>query len=167
MTSCTAKARSGRAARASIAPAALLVLVLINGCATRPAGRPAQAAAEPLPPSTQVSFYPTAGQSAERQDRDRFECHLWSVQQTGFDPSLPYPGASMRITVVPVPPPGADTAVGAVAGAIAGAVIGESDHAGPGAAIGAAAGATLGAASDIGREREARRIEQGDRARDA
>src|SRR5208337_1720709 len=34
-------------------------------------------------------IYPTKGQNAETQDRDRYECHRWAVQQTGFDPSKP------------------------------------------------------------------------------
>ncbi len=35
----------------------------------------------------QLFVYPTKGQSPERQNRDRYECHAWAVQQTGFDPS--------------------------------------------------------------------------------
>ena len=31
--------------------------------------------------------YPGAGQSEEQQSRDRFECHQWSISQTGFDPT--------------------------------------------------------------------------------
>src|SRR5258708_40123507 len=31
--------------------------------------------------------YPTKGQSQAQQDKDRYECHTWAVQQTGFDPS--------------------------------------------------------------------------------
>ena len=34
-------------------------------------------------------IYPADGQSQEQQDRDRFECHSWAVQQTGFDPTNP------------------------------------------------------------------------------
>ena len=32
-------------------------------------------------------IYPREGQSAEERDQDRYECHLWSRDQTGFDPS--------------------------------------------------------------------------------
>jgi len=32
--------------------------------------------------------YPKAGQSQEVQQRDRYECHEWGVQQSGFDPAL-------------------------------------------------------------------------------
>ena len=37
----------------------------------------------------QLFIYPKAGQSAEQQATDRYECHRWSVEQTGFDPSQP------------------------------------------------------------------------------
>ena len=33
--------------------------------------------------------YPAHGQSNDAQDRDRYECHRWAVEQTGFDPSKP------------------------------------------------------------------------------
>ena len=32
--------------------------------------------------------YPTAGQTEEQRDQDRYECHLWAGEQTGFDPSM-------------------------------------------------------------------------------
>ncbi|TLX65194.1 hypothetical protein DN820_02470 [Stutzerimonas nosocomialis] len=34
-----------------------------------------------------VIAYPTRGQSADRQARDRYECHRWAVNQSGFDPA--------------------------------------------------------------------------------
>src|SRR5438067_9573739 len=34
-------------------------------------------------------IYPAKGQSQAQQDKDRYECHSWAVQQTGFDPSKP------------------------------------------------------------------------------
>jgi hypothetical protein len=33
--------------------------------------------------------YPRNGQSEAQQSQDRFECHQWAVEQTGFDPSEP------------------------------------------------------------------------------
>ena len=42
---------------------------------------------EPPPPETNVYFYPVRGQSPEQQDRDKYECNTWAVQQSGFDPS--------------------------------------------------------------------------------
>lgn len=46
--------------------------------------------------------YPNAGQSEQQQSKDRYECHQWSVSQTGFDPSAAPPLAS----ALPPPPPG-------------------------------------------------------------
>lgn len=113
--------------------------------------------------------YPKAGQSEQQQSKDRFECHQWAVQQTGFDPSTAPPVAS-------APPPGAygqpvqqqaqpqssgggflgignggmlpgsgvmgDAATGAALGAAGGAIAG---NAGQGAAIGAVASTLFGA----------------------
>lgn len=38
--------------------------------------------------------YPSRGQSAEQQSTDRYECHTWAVQQSGFDPTQPLGGAA-------------------------------------------------------------------------
>ena len=87
-------------------------------------------------------IYPTKGQSPEQQNRDRYECHTWAVQQTGFDPTkaqaaqpAPAPQQAPQGGVVRGAARGA--AVGAVGGAIAG-------DAGKGAAIGAATGGMIG-----------------------
>jgi len=34
-----------------------------------------------------VFVYPNRGQSTEQTSKDRYECYLWAVDQTGFDPS--------------------------------------------------------------------------------
>ena len=87
----------------------------------------------------QPFIYPNKGQSPEQQQRDRYECHNWAVQQTGFDPSMaqgaPAPAPAPQGGVVRGGARGA--AVGAVGGAIAG-------DAGKGAAIGASAGGLFG-----------------------
>ena len=115
--------------------------------------------------------YPNAGQSEQLQSQDRFECHQWSVSQTGFDPSRAPPLASN-----PPPPPGSayggqpqmqqpnrggflgignggmlpgsgmvgDAATGAALGAAGGAIAGD---AGKGAAIGAVSSTLFGALS--------------------
>lgn len=38
---------------------------------------------------TNLMIYAAKGQSSEQQSKDRYECHVWSVQQSGFDPSAP------------------------------------------------------------------------------
>ena len=44
--------------------------------------------AEPLPAAAEeIYVYPKAGQDEDQQNLDRYECHQWAVDQTGFDPS--------------------------------------------------------------------------------
>lgn len=112
-----------------------------------------------LPP-TQVYFYPNAGQSAAQQDRDRYECHLWAVRQSGFDPSLPLPPPAPRVEVIAGPPPGHDTAVGAVTGAMIGALVGHPHDTAEGAIVGAVAGVTLGALSDSTRQAQSENLQR-------
>jgi hypothetical protein len=42
-----------------------------------------------LPNATNLFVYPKNGQSAEQQANDRYECHRWARDQTGFDPTQP------------------------------------------------------------------------------
>jgi hypothetical protein len=123
---------------------------------TRAVAPPAPA---PQPVNTQVYIYPTSGQSADQQGRDRYECYLWSVKQTGFDPSQARLAPHQRVEVVPARPQGSDTVAGAATGAILGAVIANPHNAGAGAIGGAIVGGALGAASDASREAQAQRIE--------
>ncbi len=105
-------------------------------------------------------IYPSKGQSQQQLSRDRYECHTWAVQQTGFDPTNP----QMAQSNVPAaaPPPRAEApqggllrggARGAALGAVGGAIAG---NAGKGAAIGAATGALFGGF----RRRDQRRRQQ-------
>lgn len=41
----------------------------------------------------QLYVYPAAGQSQRQLADDRYDCHVWSVEQTNFDPTL---GAGSR-----------------------------------------------------------------------
>jgi hypothetical protein len=136
-----------------------------------PQSMPGETAAAPKVPPTQVYFYPKAGQTTEQQSRDHYDCYNWAVQQTGFDPGQSAIPTDQRVRVVPMPPPGHDTATLAVAGAVLGALIGGPRHAVGGALIGASGGAIAGAASDSARVESARQQEEvyaaQDRARDA
>jgi hypothetical protein len=94
----------------------------------------------------QMFIYPDRGQTPDQQARDRWECHNWAVQQTGFDPSAP----QMAEAAPPPPPPSTGApqgglfrgaAGGAALGAVGGAIGGD---AGKGAAIGAAVGGLFG-----------------------
>ena len=71
----------------------------------------------------QVYVYPTGGQTQDQLGRDRYECHLWAVKQSNFDPSVTAVLPRQRVQVVPMPPSGSDTVAGAVTGAIIGAVV--------------------------------------------
>jgi Glycine zipper 2TM domain len=122
-------------------------------------------AATPL--GTQVMVYPTAGQTPERLDRDRYECHIWAVKQSGFDPSQPHLAPHQRIQVVAAPPAPTATVAGAVTGAIIGAAVSHPHNAGEGAVVGAVAGALLGAASDASRQQQADHVQQQYDERDA
>ncbi|MDE2262790.1 MAG: glycine zipper 2TM domain-containing protein [Gammaproteobacteria bacterium] len=132
--------------------AALSALLLgLGGCETAPPPRPVRpvAYAGP-PPNTTVYAYPENGQSADQQSRDRYECSLWAVHQTGFDPSAPNVPPQYRV-VASGPPPGTGTAIGAIAGAVIGAAISPEWDRGAGAVFGGLTGAMIGSASDASR----------------
>src|SRR5215469_4523255 len=77
-------------------------------------------------------MYPAKGQSQTQQNKDRYECHTWAVQQTGFDPT--------RVSSQPSMPPPPQTmpyqpsqrhvlrggARGAALGAVGGAITGDA-----------------------------------------
>ena len=137
--------------RASLAPVALLALaVLLAGCVTAPPPRPAPPPPPPPPPNTDVYAYPLHNQPAEQQDRDHYECSQWATQQTGFDPSAPGVPPHERVHVVTAsgPPPGTNTAIGAVAGALIGAAIAPRWQAAPAALAGAVVGGAVGSTAD-------------------
>jgi len=120
----------------------ILVLIAAVGLLTR-----SVAAADPI-------VYPAKGQTAERQDKDRYECHRWATQQSGFDPLNSSNGSSMQQTTNtessrrPLVGRGSQPnavrggARGAALGAVGGAIAGD---AGKGAAAGAAIGGLGGA----------------------
>ena len=93
-----------------------------------------------LPASAQQLFvYPQQGQSTQQQQRDQGDCHVWAVQQSGFDPATASPGVTTA-------QPKGGALRGALGGAAVGAIAGEifDDDAGRGAAIGAGTGALFG-----------------------
>jgi len=122
---------------------------LLAACVTEPPRRVVAAPAPPPPSAmTQIIVYPARGQTPEQLERDRYECHVWAVQQTGFDPSQPAAPAGPRVVAQPANPPGTGTAVGAITGAILGAAIAGPHDAGFGAVFGGLTGAAVGTASD-------------------
>ena len=54
-----------------------------------------------VPPSTSSSvdklfIYPRNSQSEKQQEDDRYSCHVWSVKQTGYDPTMTSDAPSME-----------------------------------------------------------------------
>jgi predicted lipid-binding transport protein (Tim44 family) len=90
----------------------------------------------------QAFYYPTQGQSQAQLDQDKGECHVWAVQQSGFDPANPAPPPTQTAATGTGPGIVGGAAGGAALGAVGGAIAG--GKAGKGAAIGAATGGLLG-----------------------
>lgn len=126
---------------------------LLAACVVAPPPR-TYAVAAPRP--QRIFVYPAGGQTPEQTERDRYECHIWAVQQTGVDPSRADAGAYERVIVQPANPPGAGTVAGAIGGAIIGSIIGGPGNAGAGAIIGGATGAVVGSAADASAQAQAR-----------
>jgi hypothetical protein len=110
------------------------------------------------PPQPKIFVYPSNGQTQQQMDRDRYDCHVWAVQQTGVDPSSQSP--YQEVVVQPAPPPGAATATGAVAGAIVGSAIAGPYNSGAGFLLGAATGAIIGSAADANAQAHAQQTQQ-------
>ena len=93
----------------------------------------------------EIFIYPAKGQSQAQQDKDRYECHSWAVQQTGFDPSKPQTNAANSETSQTYKPSQPHVLKGAARGAAVGAVGGAiTGNAGKGAGAGAAMGGVVG-----------------------
>ncbi|MGH8206352.1 MAG: DUF6515 family protein [Steroidobacteraceae bacterium] len=45
-------------------------------------------------PQDELYIYPKNGQTKGQQAQDRYECHSWATQQTGFDPTQPGGGVA-------------------------------------------------------------------------
>ncbi|MGZ8136322.1 MAG: glycine zipper family protein [Methylococcaceae bacterium] len=90
-----------------------------------------------LPAQAEIMIYPMKGQSNEQLSKDRYECHVWAVQQSGFDPGNPQTSQAAS----QAPQQKGQVLRGGLRGAAAGAAIGAiAGDAGKGAAIGATAG---------------------------
>jgi hypothetical protein len=131
---------------------------LMAGCVQEPPRR----VVEGPPPAAiaRVIVYPAQGQSPQQLDRDRYDCHVWAVQQSGFDPSQPGVPAGARVVVQPANPPGTGTAVGAIAGAILGAAIAGPRNAGAGLVLGGVTGAAIGSSSDAANQAQANAVQR-------
>lgn len=107
--------------------------------------------------SPDIFIYPNKGQSVEQQSQDRYECHVWAANQSGFDPTAYYSTSPGPVYVASAAggsyprqrglDPISGAAGGAALGALGGAIGGD---AGKGAAIGAGVGALAGIFSAAG-----------------
>lgn len=143
------------ALRLAIPAAAIIGL---SACVVAPP--PPRTVAVPAPPPQRVFVYPSNGQSAEQTDRDRYECHVWAVQQTGVDPSRADANPYERVVVQPANPPGSATAAGAIGGAILGALIAGPRNAGAGLVLGGVTGAVVGSSVDASAQEQAHMTQQ-------
>ena len=146
--------------------AGLGLLAMLQSCAP-PVYTTRTYPAQPPPVSTEIYFYPVRGQSPAQQERDRYECYLWAVRQSGFDPGQAQLAPHQRVEVRPATPPGADVAAGAVSGAVLGSMLAMPRDRSEGMIFGAITGAILGAASEAARQEQAQHIQQQYDARDA
>ena len=116
----------------------------------------------PPPPPQKIFVYPNNGQTPEQTDRDRYECHVWAVQQTGVDPSrsewqslCPRGGAARhsagRGNAPPAPSPAR------ILGSISRRPVAIP---GAGFVLGAATGAIVGAAADANAQAQAKQTQQ-------
>lgn len=60
---------------------------------------PAGAVNEQPTEPKKLFIYPKQGQSAEQQAKDRYQCHAWAIDQTGFDPTRAGGGVSVELYV--------------------------------------------------------------------
>ena len=158
----TVKYRRASLAGLALSAAALALAACVTEAPPRPVYDPPPP--PPPPPVSQVYAYPMHGQTPEQQDRDHYECSTWSTQQTGFDPSAPGVPPHDRVQVVSAgPPPGTNTAIGAVAGAIIGAAIAPRWQAAPAALAGAVVGGAIGSSADAANAQATRTVVVADR----
>lgn len=102
-------------------------------------------------------IYPALGQSDEQQRQDRYECHVWASNQTGFDPSNIASNTTTQVVYAEQPQTqhNNDVLTGAVGGAAVGALGGAiAGDPGIGAAVGAGAGAITGAITQNQRQHQ-------------
>lgn len=59
-----------------------------------PATAPPPATNVAQAPTDQLFVYPRQGQSAQQEATDRYECHRWAINQTGYDPTLAPAGSA-------------------------------------------------------------------------
>ena len=136
----------------------MLASALVLAACVTPPPRAVAVGAAPAPAAEDLCLSEQRS-VAEQTDRDRYECHVWAVQQTGVDPSRPDAPPAERVVVQPATPPGSGTAVGAIGGAILGSILAGPRNAGAGLVLGAATGAVVGSAADANAQAQAQQAQ--------
>jgi len=124
---------------------AAIPIALLAGCATPRASTPT---IPPAADTAEVVAYPLHNQSERQIRQDRYECYLWAVRQSGYDPATQTGAVETGAVVVSGPPEGSATVAGTVTGAAVGALVSGPRRGGAGAAVGAIVGALAGASVD-------------------
>jgi hypothetical protein len=80
----------------------------------------------------QQYVFPNKGQMPEQQNKDEYDCHLWAVQQTNFDPTSSAQASSQQAQQSTSAQPGSPApkaaAKGAAVGALGGSMGGEAGN---------------------------------------
>ena len=71
------------------------VVAAPDGAEAAPASAPTSPS--PAPAANSQYIYPQRGQSPEQQATDRYECHRWAADQSGFDPTLTSGGVAPEL----------------------------------------------------------------------
>ena len=101
-----------------------------------------------------VFAYPNAGQSQAQTQKDQFECHNWSAQQTGFNPNREVDPRTRTYSYAQRSGAGEGSMIrGAAGGAAIGAIAGDAGK-------GAAAGAIFGGIRRASKKSEERRYNE-------
>lgn len=135
---------------------ALFLLPLLVSCTYIP---PPTEPAKSANVSTRVFFYPKSGQSLAQQDRDQYDCYLWAMKKTDYDPSIP-PSDGQHEFVQPYVDPNHDTASGMATGAVIGSMVAPRHRSAEGAIVGAMIGAIIGSASDAERNQQMAQVNE-------
>jgi Glycine-zipper domain len=99
----------------------------------------------PIVTAEDIFICPTKGKNRQRQDKDRYECHNWALNNTGFDPRRLQNIPSNTVSDNRYEPSQPHVLKGAARGAAPGAVDGAiTDNAGKGAGAEAAMGGLAG-----------------------
>jgi hypothetical protein len=99
--------------------------------------------------------YPAQNQSAEQQEKDKYDCYQFGKTQTGFDPMAP------QTATAPPPEKKGGALRGAAGGALVGAAVGAvAGDTGKGAGYGAAAGGAIGLVRKNKSEKEQEQYQQ-------